>query len=155
MGPMFRIAEASDVYRQLLDEETANAADRQPHPALRAFSRFARADFPVPENEDADGCLFEYGVTSLTGSRMFTLNLTRQLELPEDAEEGEGYLQVSCELHYTPVPALEALGSDAHWWFRGTGEEFADWYASLPLPDLLAALGNETPAQVTVAQDLA
>lgn len=150
---MFRLMDASDAYRQLMEEETANAGDRQPHPALRAFSRFAHLDFPVPANDDADGCLFEYGVTSLTGNRMFTLNLTRQLEVPEESEEGEGYLQVSCELHYAPVPSLEALGSYSHWWFRGAGEEFSDWWDSLPISNLLVALNDESPSQVSIDQD--
>ncbi|MEU7584286.1 hypothetical protein AB0B50_42665 [Streptomyces sp. NPDC041068] len=123
--------------------------------ALHSFAEFARIDFSVPEGPDVDGCLFEYGVNSLTGQPLFVVNLTRQFETLDSSGEHESHTQVSCEVRYQVTGELEALGDCEEWWFRGSeGEDFSSWWQSLPLDSLIGTLGDRAPVAVAVASDI-
>ena len=109
----------------------------------------------MPNGPDVDGCLFEYGVNSLSGEPLFVVNLTRQFEALDPDGEHESYTQVACEVRYRVTEDLEALGDCAEWWFRGGQEgDFESWWRSLPWETLLETVAGRAPAAVAVTSDL-
>ncbi|MFD9487606.1 hypothetical protein ACFWBX_27290 [Streptomyces sp. NPDC059991] len=108
---------------RLLEREL-QAAERERSPGLdgedawRAFLRFGRLRFATADTPDADGLLVQYGTHAFDGPATFTLDFARQFEAVDSDGDHEHYVQVHCELHYRPVPALQALGTWSSWYFH-------------------------------------
>ncbi|WP_237296851.1 hypothetical protein [Streptomyces sp. 3211] len=118
--------------------------------AWRAFLRFARRPFDVPDAPDADGLLFQYGTHAFDGPPMFTLDLTRQFGICDDDGDHDHFVQVHCELRYAPGPALDALGSFGSWFFHDSGDDLDSWARALTERPAWAVLGGLEAAGIRV-----
>jgi hypothetical protein len=154
MSRTFPLTAAKSQYEKLLSRQRERGDD-QLSSALQAFAQFAEVDFVVPDVDDADGCLFEYGVNSLSGEPLFTVNLARQFAIVDESGEEEGYLQVACELRYAPSASLATLGTSTMWWFRHSAESFSEWWETLPIQSLIETVGDLSPIDLSVDEDMA
>ncbi|WP_240450119.1 hypothetical protein [Streptomyces sp. S1] len=119
----------------------------------RAFLRFGRRLFDVPDTPESDGLLFQYGTYAFDGPPAFRLDLVRQFEIVDGEGAYDHYVQVHCELRYEPVPALEDLGAFDAWFFHGTGEDLDEWAARLAERPVWEALRPFGPVEARVYQE--
>lgn len=97
------------------------------------------AEVPVtdaaPATADGDGLLAQWGTYARSGTREFTVDLTRQLiaadgDTDEDGDEDPPITQVRCTLVWEPTPETDTLGAGHLWSFGMTPAAFADALAS-------------------------
>jgi hypothetical protein len=91
--------------------------------AWTAYVAFADVAFEVPDEPDADGLLYQYGVYDFSGESRFHLGLVRQFALFDDDE----LMQFHCNLQFAATPELRALGRYDEWWFLDEGAP-AVWF---------------------------
>ncbi|MEU4673898.1 hypothetical protein AB0F91_39580 [Amycolatopsis sp. NPDC023774] len=89
-----------------------SVSDLSAQQAWAAFLDFAALRFDIPNEPDADGLLYQFGVYHFTGEPAFHLDPTRQLALRE-----EQYVQVHLDIRFALDPSLVALGRHTEWWF--------------------------------------
>lgn len=121
--------------------------------ASRAFFRFARERFDVPDRPDADGLLFQYGTHNFGGPPMFLLDLTRQFEVVQADGEHDYFVQVHCEMRYEPAPELSALGSFDSWFFHDAAEDLDAWVAELIDGHGWEVIRHHSPSVVEVYEE--
>ncbi|MFE6457415.1 hypothetical protein ACFVP0_08140 [Streptomyces cinereoruber] len=136
---------------RVLEEELGAGMDAED--TWRAFLRFGRRLFDVPDTPESDGLLFQYGTYAFDGPPAFTLDLVRQFEIVDGDGEYDHYVQVRCELRYESVPALEALGAFDSWFFHGAGDELDEWAARLIELPVWGTLRSFGPVGVRVYQE--
>ncbi|MGW3389115.1 hypothetical protein [Streptomyces cinereoruber] len=136
---------------RVLEEELGAGMDAED--TWRAFLRFGRRPFDVPDTPESDGLLFQYGVYAFDGPPAFTLDLVRQFEIVDGGGEYDHYVQVRCELRYESAPALEALGAFDSWFFHGAGDELDEWAARLIELPVWGTLRSFGPVGVRVYQE--
>ena len=115
--------------------------------------RFAAVEFDVPEDQDADGFLFQYGRANWFPEHIFVLNMVRQLEVVDSGGEHEFYSQVQFEYRYALDAELEAAGSHSGWWFPGDGPSFESWLDSVSRSPIGGLLGGRNPREFVVSED--
>ncbi|MEU0039843.1 hypothetical protein [Streptomyces sp. NPDC006333] len=96
-------------------------ADLSTEDAWRAFLRFGRRLFDVPDTPDTDGLLFQYGTYSFDGPPTFTLDLTRQFEIADSDGDHDHYVQVlraSIQTRTSPAGPGEFRLVVLPWWRR-------------------------------------
>ncbi|MEU5981380.1 hypothetical protein [Streptomyces sp. NPDC047434] len=81
---------------------------------------------------------------------MFTVDLTRQLNVSDDSEH-DHYVQVRCELRYTPALDLDALGSFDSWFFYDTDTDLDGWFADMA--ERLGPLRDRRPAGIDLFEE--
>ena len=123
---------------------------------------FARRRFATALTPDSDGLLFQYGTYAFSGRPMFTVDLTRQFDISDDAGEYDRDVQIHCELRYECEPALDVLGSFNSWFFHDDHADLDEWLAAMEghLEPLLARVPSEIdvyeePVQVVTPAGLA
>lgn len=121
------------------------------HDAWTAFLRFGGQRFETPATPDSDGLLFQYGTYAFDGPPMFMLDLTRQFEINDADGEHDHYVQIHCELRYTPRPPLKDLGTFGSWFFHDSGDDLHTWAASLGVR--LKPLRDHEPAGIRLYED--
>ncbi|WP_042410668.1 hypothetical protein [Streptacidiphilus carbonis] len=125
-------------FRGELEQHGRPLAELTLDQAWPAFQRFGQHRFATPSTPDADGLLFQYGTHTVHGPPMFVVDLTRQFEINDHNGEHDHFLQIHCELHYRPEPALERLGNFHRWYFHDTDDTLDQWAHELsPHLDLL------------------
>lgn len=117
--------------------------------------RFAEVGFDVPEDQDSDGFLFQYGSVNWFPKPTFVLNMVRQLEVVDADGEHEFYSQVQFEYRYALDAELEAVGSHSEWWFPGDGPSFESWLDSVSRSQIGGLLGGRNPREFVVSEDQA
>ncbi|MFF4742333.1 hypothetical protein [Streptomyces sp. NPDC001268] len=123
---------SADVAVRLLREQLGGlSSSPATQDAWSAFIRFGRLRFDTSGSPDADGLLFQYGVFSFHGTPAFSLDLTRQFEVLDEAGDHDHLVQVHCELVYEPTPALAALGDFNSWFFHDSGNDVDQWAETL------------------------
>ncbi|MCZ0980071.1 hypothetical protein O1L60_16845 [Streptomyces diastatochromogenes] len=137
----------------LLDSELRRLAGLDAEGAWRAFLRFGRGLFDVPDMPDADGLLFQYGVYAFDGPPAFTLDLVRQFTVVDRGGDHDHYVQVHCELRYGPTSALQTLGSFDSWFFHDSGEDLDEWAEALGERAVWTAVRSFEPAEIRVYQE--
>ncbi|WP_411088175.1 hypothetical protein [Streptomyces sp. 061-3] len=128
-------------------------ADLGTEDAWRAFLRFGRRLFDVPDTPDADGLLFQYGTYSFDGPPTFTLDLTRQFEIADNDGDHDHYVQVHCELRYGYALALQTLGSFDSWFFHDGGDDLDEWAQGLSERAAWSTIRTLEPAEIRVYQE--
>jgi hypothetical protein len=118
--------------------------------AWRAFGRFAREDFSVVPEADADGLLFEYGTYNFYGPEEFLLSFSRQFLVVDADGEYSHYIQVQCMLRYRADPDLRALGADHDWYFYDSGLELHRWIEDLKPEPVWERVQDRDPIAVIV-----
>ncbi|MFD9003032.1 hypothetical protein ACFV0T_18970 [Streptomyces sp. NPDC059582] len=121
--------------------------------AWLAFLRFGRRLFDVPHRPDADGLLFQYGTYSFDGPVSFMLDLTRQFEMADSDGEHDHYVQVHCELRFSPAPALQALGGFDSWFFHDAGDDLDEWAGELTRRAAWTTMRTLKPVEIRVYQE--
>jgi len=121
--------------------------------AWLAFLRFGRQLFDVAHTSDADGLLFQYGTYSFDGPPTFTLDIARQFEIADSDGNHDHYVQVHCELQYSPAPTLQALGSFNSWFFHGAGDDLDEWAEKLSERAAWTTIRTLKPAEIKVYQE--
>lgn len=96
-----------DCLRAELAAEQSTTAAGTTRGAWLAFMRFGRMRWHTAPQAGSDSLLFQYGTYVSSGRPMFTVDLTRQLNVSDDSEHDQ-YLHVRCELRYTPALDLDA-----------------------------------------------
>ncbi|MEU8232717.1 hypothetical protein AB0C12_24310 [Actinoplanes sp. NPDC048967] len=139
MSNKHQVDEAVDIARSLVDDDIRAGS---PVPALTELARrFAATEFDVPEDQDADGYLFQYGKVGWLPDPTFVVSMVRQLEVVDSDGEHESYSQVQFEYRFPLDRDLEAE-SHSEWWFPGGATPFDAWLESVsrsPIGDLLAS----------------
>jgi hypothetical protein len=150
MSGKMRIADAKELFRQLLrraDPDRIPATDA----LVAAVREFAGVDFEVADNPDADGCLFQYGTFAHLPEPGFVIGFLRQFCLPEGDGEDEGYVQLSMEYRYEPVPEI---GRQKEWWFKSEGSAALDeWLAGITGDPVWTALAQLQPVDFSIRQE--
>jgi hypothetical protein len=122
--------------------------------AWSGFIRFGRLRFETTDTPDVDGLLFQYGVFAFSGPPVFSLDLTRQFDVLDNAGEHDHFVQVHCELTYEPVPALAALGRFNSWFFHDSGDDLEQWAATLTAREAWTVLREHQPLKADIYQEL-
>lgn len=108
---------------------------------LDAARAFEEVPFAVPEGEDADGFVHQWGPANWYARPTFSWGLTRQLIVPDRRGEEQRIVQVGLDLLFDPDDALTALGSGSAWWFRDEGAPpFERWLADQAADSRVAVL---------------
>ncbi|GAA3918567.1 hypothetical protein GCM10022244_29740 [Streptomyces gulbargensis] len=141
---------ALDCLRAELAAERLVTAEGSTRGAWRAFMRFGRMRFRTAPQADSDGLLLQYGTYAFSGRPMFTVDLTRQLNVSDDSER-DHYVQVRCELRYTPTLDLDALGSFHSWFFYDTDPDLDGWFAAMG--ERLGPLLDRAPAGIDLFEE--
>jgi hypothetical protein len=115
--------------------------------------RFAAVEFDLPEDQDADGFLFQYGRVNWFPEPTFVLNMVRQLEVVDTDGEHEFYSQVRFEYRYPLDAELEAAGSHSERFFPGDGPSFESWLDSVLRSPIGGLLGGRNPREFLVSED--
>ncbi|MEW2586149.1 hypothetical protein [Streptomyces virginiae] len=142
--------DALDCLRAELVAEQSTTAEGTTRGAWLAFTRFGRMRFHTAPQADSDGLLFQYGTYVSSGRPMFTVDLTRQLNVSDDSELDQ-YVQVRCELRYTPALDLDALGSFDSWFFYDTDTDLDGWFAAME--ERLGPLLDRRPAGIDLFEE--
>lgn len=125
----------------------------------QAFLRFGRRRFDSPLIPDADGLLYQYGSYTFQDGVMFSLDFTRQFDVPDADGEHDHFLQVHCELRYEPLPSLQALGAFESWFFHDTEAGRVDhaeldaWAAEVEAGQAWALVHSLPPVDIQVYTD--
>jgi hypothetical protein len=126
-----RLEEALDCLRAELAAGRSTTTELTTRAAWLAFTRFGRQRFDTGLAPDSDGLLFQYGTYTFSGRPMFTVGFTRQFDISDEDGEHDHYVQVRCELHYAPEPALDGLGSFNSWFFHDSDADLDQWFAAI------------------------
>ncbi|MFE0702334.1 hypothetical protein [Streptomyces sp. NPDC058872] len=145
--------EAVGLLKSELGSERRALDDLVTEDLWRAFLRFGRRLFDVPDAPDADGLLFQHGTHAFDGPPTFVLDLTRQFEVSDSDGDHDHYVQVHCELRYGLAPALEALGSFDSWFFHDAGDDLEEWAQGLTGRAAWATIHRRKPTEIRVYQE--
>jgi hypothetical protein len=118
--------------------------------AWEAFLRFGRQLLDVSDVPDGDGLLFQYGTYSFDGPPAFMVDLVRQFEVSDVDGEHDHYVQLHCEIHFGPEPALEALGSFDSWFFHGAEADLEQWSQEVVEQSAWATVRAHAPTGIRV-----
>ncbi|MEU3468967.1 hypothetical protein ABZ716_13755 [Streptomyces sp. NPDC006687] len=116
--------------------------------AWLAFLRFGQRRFDTASSPDSDGLLFQYGTYSFSGPPMFTLDLTRQFDISDEDGEHDHFLQIHCELLYTPDQLLRDLSSFTSWFFHDSDDNIDRWAEAMSVR--LEPLSRHKPTQINL-----
>ncbi len=142
--------DSAKVLRKLITERTGAVGALTASSARELWLEFANVQFRTPNEPDADGLLYEYGVFSFSGQPRFHLSLTRQFALPGEDE----YWQVQLTLLYEVRAELEALDNYNEWWFVDGDIPLARWAEELRARPEWQVLESLRPVNVEVTGDL-
>ncbi|MFJ6943252.1 hypothetical protein ACISU4_01080 [Streptomyces wuyuanensis] len=146
------MGEASDILRAQLRVGRLSSATTAEE-AWSAFIRFGRLRFSTADSSDVDGLLFQYGVNTFGGPKVFSLDLTRQFDVLDEDGDHHHFVQVHCELVYEPAPALAALGDFNSWFFHDSGDDLDRWIEALTAQEAWAVIRAHSPVRVEVYQE--
>ncbi|BCJ59919.1 hypothetical protein [Micromonospora endophytica] len=116
---------------------------------------FERITFDVPEGNDSDGFLFQYGEVNWFAEPAFTVGFVRQMEIVDADGEHEGYSQVQLEYRYRADPDLRSLRGLNSWWFRDGGTSFDEWIRSVEQDPIWGIIRGKFPVEFDISQELA
>ncbi|GAA3909850.1 hypothetical protein Aau02nite_13700 [Amorphoplanes auranticolor] len=151
MSNKHQVDEAVDIARSLVDDEVPVSS---PVLALTELARrFAATEFDVPEDQDADGYLFQYGKVGWLPQPTFVVSMVRQLEVVDSDGEHEFYSQVQFEYRFPLDRDLEKLESHSEWWFPGGATPFGAWLESVSRSPIGDLLGSREPREFLVWAD--
>ncbi|HKT03688.1 MAG TPA: hypothetical protein VJT31_29525 [Rugosimonospora sp.] len=146
-----QVDEAADIARSLVNGAVPVGP---PVLALTELARtFAATGFDVPDGQDADGFLFQYGKANWFPEPTFVLSMVRQLEVVGADREHQFYSQIQFEYRYALDAELEAVRSHSEWWFPGGGTSFAAWLDSVSRSSIGYLLGGRKPREFLVWED--
>jgi hypothetical protein len=117
--------------------------------AWQAFLDFATVPFDIPDQPDADGLLYQFGVYDFSGEPAFHLDPVRQLAVHDEDE----YVQVHLEMRFAVDPALVAHGTHDEWWFSDGDTPLSDWAAAISRRPEWATLSSLKPTSIKIYQD--
>ncbi|MBE3202480.1 hypothetical protein [Parafrankia irregularis] len=117
--------------------------------AWAAFLDFAAVRFDVPDEPNADGLLYQFGIFDFGGGPAFYLDPVRQFARFDDDE----YIQVHLEIQFSPSNDLAALGEHSEWWFSDGSIELSDWTQVISRRSEWVILNELIPISVNVYQD--
>jgi hypothetical protein len=83
---------AVDVFNAFVSDTGSEVSGLTATEAWEMLIRFAATPFELPDVDDADGLLYQFGTDSFTGEQRFHLDLVRQFAVPDEDE----YLQFHC-----------------------------------------------------------
>ncbi len=119
-----------------------------------AFYQAQRPEGALPEDQDGDMLLFEWGTFDLGHGDRFTIGLTRQIIYPYiDPDDPDGWVdqdiwQLTLNYGFVPTPMFDAL-SDGSEWAESPAE--APAFLDLVLASAAtSACGNAAPDAVTL-----
>lgn len=118
------------------------------------ITRFQETVFKVPDRDESDGFLFQYGPVNWFPEPTFTVGVVRQLEVEDEAGEHEAYVQVNFEFRYDLDDNLKSFGSASDWWFPGEGP-FEAWLRSVIPTSLAQGLHGRSPREFAIWQETA
>lgn len=104
---------AADVFKAFVSESGSEVSRLTATSAWEVFIRFAATPFDLPDVDDADGLLYQFGTDSFTGEQRFHFDLVRQFAVPDEDE----YLQFHCQMTFESDSAMTRLGRYDEWWF--------------------------------------
>jgi hypothetical protein len=152
MTSRYPVGEALNMAKRLLSQyPSIKSPDLQFIELLKDFSHI---EFDVPNIEDADGCLFQYGIASWLDEPAFVLSFVRQLEILDTSGEHESYSQVQFEFRYDLTQELRQLGSCSKWWFPNVGVPFDAWLDSVMDTPEVGAIIPQIPRSLEVYSDV-
>jgi hypothetical protein len=122
---------------------------------LATVRSFMGIEFDVPDGDDADGLLFQFGTVNWLPEPTFVLGFTRQLALVDHEGEHESYFHVQLDYHYPVVAALEELPRHSAWWFRGEATPLADWLEQVAAHPVWSVVADVAPRSFSVSQEIA
>ncbi|MFC7329056.1 hypothetical protein [Marinactinospora rubrisoli] len=122
---------------------------------IAVVRRFARIEFDVPDECEADGFLFEYTEAGWLAYPAFIVGFTRQLEKVDIEGEHESYLQVQMELCFHMDPDFRELGSGTSWWFADEGRAFDEWIADVEDEPVWDVVRNKRILEFSLSQEMA
>jgi hypothetical protein len=153
MSHKHQVDEAVDIARGLVGSEVPAGP---PVLVLTELARrFAATEFDVPDGQDADGYLFQYGRVNWLPQPTFVLNMARQLEIVDTDGGHEFYSQIHFEYRYSLDGELEAAGSHSEWWFLGEGTPLDSWLDSVSGSGIGGLLEGKAPREFLVWEDQA
>ncbi|WP_331737437.1 hypothetical protein OG520_45015 (plasmid) [Streptomyces sp. NBC_00984] len=79
------------------------------------------------------------------------MDLTRQLKINDVEGEHDHYVQVHCELRYSPQASLRDLGSFDAWFFHDADGNLDIWTASLSVH--LELLQDLEPVEISLYEE--
>lgn len=138
--------DAPRVFQDLLGDLGLVRGTLTLHQAWRAFLEFARLPFATPDESDSDMLLYQYGIYSFSGQPRFHWNLTRQFAM----EDGDEFLQFSCDLQFRPTAALEELGVGHIWWSPDDDQVVTAWVRAVEAGREWALLEGQVPLAVEI-----
>ena len=112
---------------------------------LRFYAQM-RADGCEIES-DGDMLLFQYGVYDFGERRMFEVDLTRQVILP-DEEDDDAIWQLAMTFRYAPSADLEAIGRSDRW--CSTPSDLPGFEEFVRASPAVAAVADRRPDDVIV-----
>ena len=110
---MFDRNNAEAKFRDLSASAIESLPPIQSFSLMLDFYETVRAEGALPESEDGDMLLFQWGTYDWGQGRQFNLNLTRQVIYP--AGEDADICQLGLTYYYRPDDELEALGEGNFW----------------------------------------
>ncbi|ONH57035.1 hypothetical protein CcI49_26790 [Frankia sp. CcI49] len=117
--------------------------------AWAVFLDFAAVRFDVPDEPNADGLLYQFGIFDFGGGSAFRLAPVRQFARFDDDE----YIQVHLEIQFAPSANLAALGKHSEWWFSDDSIELSDWTRAISRRSEWAILDELNPTMINIYQD--
>ncbi|MEV0068003.1 MULTISPECIES: hypothetical protein [unclassified Amycolatopsis] len=142
------IDSAAEALLAKIDARRWSVSDLSAQQAWAAFLDFAALRFDLPDEPDADGLLYQFGVYDFTGEPAFHLDPTRQLALRE-----EQYVQVHLDIRFALDPSLVALGRHTEWWFSEDDTAVDDWAGAISLRPEWSVLNQLKPTSIDIYQD--
>jgi len=119
-----------------------------------AVREFQLIEFEVPDGEEADGFLFQYGEVDWYPEPTFVVNFVRQLEIVDADGEHEAYSQVQLEYRYRVDPELSSIEDHESWWFPEEDEPFGEWLEAARQDPIWTVVRGKVPVGFEVTQEI-
>jgi hypothetical protein len=149
------IDSALGVVRGIVDQVGAGQEVPTAEEVMAAVRDFERITFEVPDREDSDGFLFQYGKVNWFPDPTFVVSFVRQLEIVDADGEHEAYSQVQLEYRYRVDSDLDSIQGHNSWWFADSQRPFDEWLESVRRDPVWGIIRGKVPDAFDVSQEMA
>ncbi len=149
------IEAAGDALRGLVQSTSGEQGHLPLRDLVATVREFVGISFNVPESDDADGLLFQYGRAGWLPSPTFVFGFVRQFEIVDQDGDHECYSQAGIEYRFPVDADLEAAGSGETWWFPESGISLDSWLSGIESTPIWGLVSRRLPSDVVVSQELA
>lgn len=142
-----------------LNEIVAEQIGERSVPSMEELFRivlmYERRQFDVPDVEDADGFLFQYGTVTWNDEEKFSVGFARQFAFADESCEELSLVQIEFCYACPPDGHLQKMSGADSWWFRGSGVLFTDWLNVVRSDPVWNVIRNKEKVNFVRSQDVA